>query len=186
MSKLNLTLNNQSGFAPLMIVLIVTIALLASYIIVKEVSPRFAGNQETNTTAESTPSPSAEASETASPTPSATAKATARPVVKTPTPVPTPSCITVETSGMFENNTGFESKKCYTQADANALDSAIDKYNKAVFNYNGAASRADVTCQGFTESFKQQCEQSKQDADKYKAEMDQYSGEIRAIQARGT
>lgn len=97
------------------------------------------------------------------------------------TVVPTSSCVKVKTYGAFTNDSEFEAEKCYTSEDANKLDDAIRKYNNASFNYKAAASRANVTCQGFTESFKQQCEQSKKDADKYKAEVDKYKAEIRDI-----
>lgn len=180
--------SSQLGSAPVIVVLLIIIAGLSGYLIVKEVSPTLKNSQlARKEESVQTPTPSTQPSPTPTPTPTPrpTAVPTPTPTPIPPTPTPTPSCTVVKTYGMFDNNPEFEAEKCYTYSDARALDDAIRKLNNAIFNYTGAANQANVTCQGFTESFKQMCEQSKQDADKYKAEIDKYKAEIHAIMARG-
>lgn len=169
--------NHKRGFAPIIVLLVIAVIGLSGYVFYKDVAPNIKisySNQKN----------------TPSPTPLSTPSPTQ---VATPTPVPSvapvvnqaPPCVKVKTYGMFDNDPEFEAEKCYSRADAAALDDAIRKYNNAIFNYNAAANQANVTCQGFTDSFKQQCDQSKQDADKYKKEMDLYKAQIHAIIGRG-
>lgn len=79
----------------------------------------------------------------------------------------------------------FASNKCYSTADYNELNGYISAFNNASFTYNGAAGKANVVCNGFTESFAQQCEQAKKDMDASKASMDGYRVAINAVIARG-
>ena len=171
---MDIVINKQSGFAPIVLLLLVVVGGMGSYIVAKDVVPALKSRSASQMTATPEATESSTPAVTSTPTPTSA-----------PTPTPTPSCIKVKTSGMFTNDSEFAGDKCYTRADANLLDNAIESYNKAIFNYNGAASQANVTCQGFTESFKQMCEESKKNADKYKAEVDRYSAEIKAIMARG-
>lgn len=79
----------------------------------------------------------------------------------------------------------FASNKCYSTSDYNELSNYIRQFDTNAFNYNGAVAQANVTCNGFTESFKQQCEQSKADMKKYEEAMNGFRVAINAVIARG-
>lgn len=79
----------------------------------------------------------------------------------------------------------FASNKCYLNSDYNELNGYLNSFNTAAFNYNSAASQANVTCGGFTDSFKQKCEQSKKDMEAAKASMEGFRNAINAVIARG-
>lgn len=79
----------------------------------------------------------------------------------------------------------FTSDKCYSSKDYDDLSYYINRFNDAIFSYNGAAGQANVTCNGFTDQFKQMCDQAKKDMDKAKADQENYRNTIKGIIARG-
>lgn len=101
----------------------------------------------------------------------------------TPTRIPftpTPSCI------QYKIREGeFASDKCYSSSDLSDLEYQINKLNTAVFNYNGTVNQVNVTCNGFTESFKQECEQGKKDLERYNKDIEDAKNAIRASIAKG-
>lgn len=93
---------------------------------------------------------------------------------------PVPSCI------QYKIREGeFASDKCYSASDLSDLEYNINKLNNAVFEYNGTVNMVNVTCGGFTESFKQQCEQGKKDLDMYNKQIEEAKAAIRNSIAKG-
>jgi len=79
----------------------------------------------------------------------------------------------------------FASNKCYAPADYDDLIYYIRAFDRAVFDHNGAVGKANVTCQGFTESFAQSCEEAKATIEKAKGDMDNYRNTINSLIAKG-
>ncbi len=79
----------------------------------------------------------------------------------------------------------FASDKCYSITDYNELANYIRQFDSNASGYNAAAAQANVTCSGFTDSFKQKCEQSKVDMQKYQDAMSGFRVAINAVIARG-
>lgn len=175
--------DRQAGFAPIVVLILFVLSVAGTYTLVQSFKPHASKETPqilTTKKVATSATPSASLIPSAKPSPSIVASF--RPVV---VPTPSPSCIKVKTYAAFSNDSELESNKCYSASDAEALEDAMRHYNNATFNYDGAANKANVTCQGFTDSFKQMCEESKKDVDKYKAEVDKYKAEVKAIIARG-
>ena len=102
----------------------------------------------------------------------------AQPSQGTTTP-PAPSCT------QFTIREGeFISDKCYSQKDHDDLSYYINRFNSAVFSYNGAISSMDITCDG-GDFFKDSCEQSEQQKQTAEGNMNNYRGIIQGIIAKG-
>ncbi len=78
----------------------------------------------------------------------------------------------------------FASNKCYSQQDYNDLIYYLDRFNSAVFSYNGAVGQMSVTCNG-SEFFKNQCDVNKQEKQQAENDMNKYRGIIQGIIAKG-
>ncbi len=79
----------------------------------------------------------------------------------------------------------FASDKCYSRTDYDDLMYYIQRYNSAIFDYNGAAGQANVTCNGFSEEFAKKCEESKATMQKAESDKANYANTIRGIIAKG-
>lgn len=92
----------------------------------------------------------------------------------TGTTTPTASCT------QYRIRSGeFASDKCYSSKNLSDLQYYISKYDDAIFDYNGAAGQANVTCNGFTESFKKMCSQAKKDMESAKKAKEKYANLIK-------
>lgn len=100
-----------------------------------------------------------------------------------PTTIKTPAPVSCTQYKIREGE--FASDKCYTKSDYNDLMYYLQRYNSAIFEYNGAANQANVTCQGFTDEFKKLCEEAKAEMQKAEADKANYANTIRGIIAKG-
>ncbi len=79
----------------------------------------------------------------------------------------------------------FASNKCYAKQDYSDLIYYGQRFNDAIFDYNAATNSMNVTCNGFSESFKAQCEQNQKDKAAAEADMAKYRAMLKEIIARG-
>lgn len=78
----------------------------------------------------------------------------------------------------------FASNKCYSKKDYDDLNYYLQRYNSAVFTYNGAISSMNITCNG-SDFFKDKCEQDKEEKEEAEKSMSEYKGIIKDIISRG-
>lgn len=100
-------------------------------------------------------------------------------VINVPVVPVAPSCTT------FNIREGeFSSNKCYSQKDYDDLMYYLQRFNSAVFSYNGAIASMNITCSG-SDFFKDSCERDKKQKEQAESDMNNYRGTIQGIIARG-
>lgn len=157
------------------VAIIVTIALFAIVVGTGFATAYYVNNQRAEAKKNApapTPTPSA--------TPTSTPKATQapQPQAKTQPAAPT-NCTRLNIrEGEFASN------KCYSAQDYDDLVYYLDRYNSAIFIYNGTISSMNITCSG-SEFFKDKCEADKAKKAQAEADIAKYKITIQGIIARG-